>query len=378
MLYFLFRKKKILIPFAFLFLLCHFSSAQNIEEADTLSIPTLKTVHPGVFKVGVHISPPFVMKREGKFIGMAIDLWETIAKNQGLKYEYAEYDSSGELLSVAAKNEIDIAVSNLTITEDRALLVGFTQPWYQGGLRLMTRSHYDGGSKSIIRGLYNAGYFKLYGILALIVIVGGVIVTFVDRRFDPNFPKGWKKGLAEGFYDMMAITTEGKVEGHKNYFGWPGRIWQGLLMGFAMLIFATITSTVASVMTKIELQSQIQTLNDVGEQLVGVRDNREAEDFALDYNLNYKSYPDLTEAIEALKKKEVRVILGDGPVLRYYVKQHPNDEVKVVGGNITKDLYGFAVPLHSGLERPLTLAILAELDSGYVRELKKKYLLTNP
>ena len=72
-------------------------------------------------KVGVFISPPFVMAEENNtYSGMAIDLWKEVESELNVVSQYVNYNSLEKLLSAIQAKEIDIAVTNLTVTYDRA------------------------------------------------------------------------------------------------------------------------------------------------------------------------------------------------------------------------------------------------------------------
>lgn len=328
-------------------------------------------------RIGTYDSAPFVIYEKKRISGMAIELWENIANKYDLNYKYVEYPSTNDLIEATNKEEIDIAITNLTITEKRAQKVHFTQPWYQGGLRLMVNSRTQGGFKNLVRGLYDSGFIHAYSILLISIVLGTILITLFDRKFNPEYPKSWKDGLAEGFYSIMSIVTSGKSPNRKNYFGWLGRIWQGIWLVCGVTILAFVTSSVTSVMTTIQLHHQIENLKDIGQDPIGVHRNTEAEDYAKENNLNYKVYPNLTEAAKALQSNKVVAILGDDPILRYYIDNNADLKFKVVGRNITYDKYGFALPIQSALNRPVTLAILNAVDSGYIEELKLKYFGEN-
>ena len=71
---------------------------------------------PQPVKVGLYVSPPFVMEGDGGFSGMAVELWETIATDLDLRSDYRVLPALRELVQATASGEIDIAVTNLTIT----------------------------------------------------------------------------------------------------------------------------------------------------------------------------------------------------------------------------------------------------------------------
>ena len=174
--------------------------------------------------VGLYKSPPFVMIDEDrKPTGMAVDLWERMAEAPDLQTDYVYFDSFKDITTATAEGAVDVAVTNLTITQKRALTVNFTQPWFDAGMRIMVAEQQSGGAGALIRGLSSAGHLKTYGWMLLAIIFATFVVTLFDRRFDPNDPKRWRDGLAEGLYTTMSVATSGKPPSRSKLFGWFGR-----------------------------------------------------------------------------------------------------------------------------------------------------------
>ena len=323
--------------------------------------------------VGVYVSPPFVEDRgNGAHSGMAIELWETVAEQLGLTFHYTEYPTFGALVRATASGEVDAAITNLTITRDRAETIAFTQPWYDAGLRIMVPDQGGGGFRGVLNGLQDAGHLRAYAWLLSIIVLATIGLTLFDRRFDPDHPRRWRDGVAESFYHVMSIVTSGRIA-RKNLFGWVGRIWQGLWLAFGVAVVAYVTSTVTSVMTTLSLTNQITGLDDLNNQLVAVMSSSAQEEYARSVGLRVRGFGHLDEAVAALLEGEVAAIIDDAPVLEYYQHTHSDQPLEIVGRLFERQKYGFALPLGSPLTRPLTLAILAAIDADQVDELKSKY-----
>lgn len=324
--------------------------------------------------VGVYVNVPFVERGgDGTFSGMAVELWESLAESLGLTYRYVELESVRDLVNAAASGRIDVAVTNLTITEPRARRLDFTQPWYDGGNRIMVATDQEHGFATLVAGLRDAGFLKAYAWIAVVIVSATILLTLFDRRFDEGFPRRWRDGLAESFYTVMSVATSGKPPARKNLFGWIGRIWQGLWLVCGIAVLAYVTSTVTSVMTTLSLTNRITSLDDLTNQPVAVMTGTVQEEFVRNEGLRTRSYSGLDQAVTALLDGDVAAIIHDAPVLEYYAHTHHDQPVDVVGRLFEKDKYGFALPRESPLTRPLTLALLAALDSDKVEELQVKY-----
>lgn len=327
---------------------------------------------PEKLQVGLYISPPFVMQEEERFSGMAVDLWEGAAADLDLEFDYRTYPSPRELVEAAEKGAVDVAVTNLTITQGRAERIDLTHPWFDAGLRIMVDRNQSGGFLAVFRGLKDSGHLEGYLWLISVILLATLLFTLFDRRFDGGFPRRWRDGLAESFYSVMSIATSGNAT-RKNLFGWIGRILAGLWLVCGVAVVSYITASVTSVMTSISLTSQINGLRDLPGKTVGVFAGSAAQEFVMSHSIASREYKDIDEATEALQAGHIQAIVADAPVLAYYAHTHPDIPLLLVGRIFEPDKYGFGLPLHSELTRPLSVEIIGAYEGGRVAELREKY-----
>jgi polar amino acid transport system substrate-binding protein len=356
-------------------------SALSLALLLTLLLPQASTAQapqaPETLDVGLFVDPPFVIADGGRFSGMAVELWENIAAELELPYRYVELETVGDLVEATASGQVDVAVTNLTINRPRAQLIDFTQPWFDGGMRIMVGSERRHGFRSLIAGLGDAGFLRAYAWIALVVVGATVVLTLFDRRFDAGFPTRWRDGIAESFFSVMSIATTGKPPSRKNLFGWMGRIWQGVWLICGIAVLAFVTSSVTSVMTTLSLANQIHGVTDLAGKRVGVLSGSIEADYAQEQALQTRAYPGLADAVDGLLNGEVSAVIADAPVLEYHVHTHPDLPLQVVGPLFQPDKYGFAVPQQSPLRSLLTVELLGALASGEVDDLKTRYFGTH-
>lgn len=322
--------------------------------------------------VGIYVSRPFVTEQSARYDGMAIELWETVAKKLDLTTRYVSYPTIRELLAATRNGDVDAAVTNLTITRDRAAVVSYTQPWYDAGLRIMVPDEGTADFWSVINGLRNAGHLRAYAWLAFVIVLSTIALTFFDRRFDKDFPRKWREGIAESFHQVMSVATSGKTA-RKNLFGWKGRIWSALWMVCGVAVVAYLTSSVTSVMTAVSIEQGIDSLADLPGKTSGVFTGSTAEDYLSELGIAARSYPDIDAAIIALGQGRIDAIVADAPILEYHAHIHPEHKVAVVGNLFHPDKYGFAFPHDSDLTRDVTLQILDLQESGELERIRLKY-----
>jgi ABC-type amino acid transport substrate-binding protein len=327
--------------------------------------------------VGLYISPPFVVARDGTYSGMAIDIWQAVATRLHLASRYETYPTFRALIDATRRGEIDAAVTNLTITRDRAEVISFTQPWYDAGLRIMVPDEGSTGFWGVVAGLENAGHLRAYAWLLFVIATASLALTLFDRRFDPEFPKRWPEGLAESFYHVLSIATSGRTA-RKNLFGWKGRIWSGIWMVCGVAVIAYITSSVTSVMTAISIERQVNSLADLPGKTAGVFTGSVAESYINELRIASRSYPDIDAAVAGLQDGSIDAIVGDAPILEHHEHTHPDQKLSVVGKIFHPDKYGLSFPRDSDLVRPVTLQILDLREDGTIEKLRSKYFGSAP
>ena len=328
-------------------------------------------------RVALWVSPPFVMKTESGFGGFAVELWEYTASKLALRFEYTPVATLPELLRLVSTGETDIAVTSLTITHDRLQRMDFTQPWFDTGLRLMISEKRDVGFRHLVGKLKDGGHLRAYTWIAIAVLAATIVLTVVDRIFDPAFPRDWSRGLAESLYQVTSVVTSGRAP-HKPLFGAFGRVVAALWMVVGVAVVAYVVSSVTSVMTASTLTSQVTSTADLPGKTVGVLGGSVAEAFAIDAALSVQAFDSLDAAVDALVKKRVSAVIGDAPDLEYYDKTHPDLPITVVGAIFRPEKYGFALPLRSPLGRDVSRQIVAARESGFLARLRSKYFGNRP
>lgn len=110
---------------------------------------------------------PFEFKQDGKYTGFDIQLWEAIAKQAHLQYKLQPMDFNGIIPGLQTKS-IDAALAGITIREDRAKVVDFSDPYYESGLAILapenstikTAKDLDGKTVAVKTGTVGVDYMK--------------------------------------------------------------------------------------------------------------------------------------------------------------------------------------------------------------------------
>jgi polar amino acid transport system substrate-binding protein len=133
----MFSKSKLPLIFILLFLLA--GSAVNSHAADA---PVLKRVlESGQLRVGMSGNqPPMnVRSRTGAFIGLEVDLAKMMAEAMGVKLTMVPTPFP-QLLTALQSGEVDMVMSNMSITPKRTVDITFIGPYMLSGKSILTKS----------------------------------------------------------------------------------------------------------------------------------------------------------------------------------------------------------------------------------------------
>jgi polar amino acid transport system substrate-binding protein len=330
---------------------------------------------PAPLKVAVFIAPPFVMKSAAGYTGFGWELWQQIAADLKVAYDTQEAGSVAQLLQLVREKRVDIAVANLSITAPRFEVMDFTQPWFDAGLRIMIDEDRHASMGNLMTDMRRSGHLRIYAWLAVIIVLGTIVLTLIDRKYHPEFPGTWREGLAESFYHVMSVATSGSTT-HRNLFGAAGRLLGAVWLAFGVAVVAYVTSSITSVMTASQMTHQISSFGDLHGKHVGVMAGSVGETFSRTAMLDVQAFDTMEQAADALVQGRISAIVRDAPVLEWYDHAHPELPITVVGPVYNIEKYGFALPQNSPLTRPVSEAILRLQEKGGLDALRTRYFGT--
>lgn len=194
--------RTILLPT--LLLLCSAAFAQTKAPAPASSSSAPQTNN---LIVGVKVAPPFVIEKNDKYSGLAIDLWQEAAADHGWKYGYKQYDLDG-LLNAVQHDDVDVGLGAITATADREKRMDFTHTITSSGLGVAVRNQGGSGWLAVIQALASAAFLKVIGTLAVLLLIVGVLAWAFEHKRNPEQFGGSKSaGIFSGFWWAMVTMT---------------------------------------------------------------------------------------------------------------------------------------------------------------------------
>jgi ABC-type amino acid transport substrate-binding protein len=114
-----------------------------------------KDLRPAL-RVGVAPTyPPVIFESEGEIVGIEADLARLVAEKIGRRLVFVRYPFPG-LIGALERGDVDVIMSGLSITPERAMRVRFTEPYMQAGQLAIIRSQ-DAGRLGRIQWIRRTG-----------------------------------------------------------------------------------------------------------------------------------------------------------------------------------------------------------------------------
>lgn len=324
-------------------------------------------------KVAVAGSPPFITSTGEQPDGLAIRIWEELAKRAELDYELVPTESVPKALEMVRNDQASVAIGPISITADRARSVAFTQPYFEASLGLLSRRG-ESGLWQRVKPFFSRAFILGTAFLFTLLAIVGTLVWAVERATNSaEFPPG-AAGIGHGmWFAIVTMTTVGY--GDKSPKTTAGRILTSVWMLVATLSFSTLTAGIA---TALALSSIDAATLDRPELMMGQRaaviEGTTGATAAEAFQARLVTAPDLARAIELVSQGNADVVVFDYPALEYHLLKNPEPELVLSETRFSSQHYGFAVTQDSPLLFELDVALLKLRESGDLEEIEQVWL----
>jgi ABC-type amino acid transport substrate-binding protein len=318
--------------------------------------------------------PPFVIKSGDSFIGFSIELWDALAEELNVPYEFYEVETVTQQLEAVENNEADVAIAGITITEIREEFVDFTYPYFDSGLQILVLEHESSPLLNTVRAILSESFLQYLLVFLLLILVTAHIYWFFERR-NPQFPSGYRQGITQVLWwtTVTVIGYDDKPPGTRF-----GRFIAIIWMFAGIFLIANLTATLSAGATVRELRSSIRSISDLqGQRVVTVGGSTSANHLR-SQGIQFSEVTIIEEAYDALLQGKADAIVYDAPVLRYYVANAGNPDLELVGTLIETEKYGIALPTGSPYREPINRATLKLMEDGTYQELYERWFGANP
>lgn len=321
-------------------------------------------------------APPFVSVENGKPVGFSIDLWDAVAREAGLEYEFQVVNTVGQMIDGLKSRHADAAIAALSVTADREAQIDFSHPYMESGLQVLTSGARLGHHINIVSLLkiVTPQLIALLGLICLAMLAAAHLLWYFERKHNPKeFPESYANGVWEALWWTLSIVITGGCENIAPR-GVGGRIVGVLWMLTGIMLVSFLTASFATAMTVDTLSSEISGPGDLVGRTVGTVQGTAPEQWARQSGAQVHSYPTLEEACGALNSGEVKAVVYDAPMLNYLLSKWGKSKFRLVGPLFEKHDYAVGVQDGSPLRKRINVALLAVYEKGIVANLKRKWL----
>jgi ABC-type amino acid transport substrate-binding protein len=332
-----------------------------------------------ILRVGVMHEPPYATLNGNEEIGgFAVDLWEQIASDHKVQFEYHAYNDHLGLLRALDFNEVDIVINPIHVNEVRLRMFEVTQPFYVSSVGVATSSSDKSQVTMILRNFFSRDFLSLVLWIILTVLVFGVLLWFVEHNHNRmQFGPGWA-GLFDGlWWSAVTITTVGY--GDKAPKSKLGRAIAMLWMFLAIIIIAAFTGTVASTLTVKSLGADIEQFEELRNvNKLGCVHGSTSEDLLKKHKITiHRNYDSPEEALRGLANKDIQVLLHDRTIMNYLINElQLNRKVYLLPVNFNQQYRSFLLPKGSEDIDWVNPLLVRSINDPFWQEILKKYKLS--
>jgi polar amino acid transport system substrate-binding protein len=330
--------------------------------------------------VGIADCPPFVIMEGEQATGLAIFLWERVANELGLAWNYRHYPLGSllELLAQADPDKLpDVGISCTSVTAEREAVIDFSHSFFEThtAIAVQETSVWAAVKAFFANPLVVNVLLVVLGIAALI---GGVFFLLEHRINKKLFSSPTLAGrIIEPFIVGLMFVTNGPIRFYR-FKTLTGRVLATMLTLSSTLFIAAITAVFASSFTLHVLQSEIRTLEDLRDARVGALEASTSSIFLKEQNIPHETLPELELLLLALEAGELDAIVSDAAFLQFGIRlgqqQGRFQSLAVLPQELDAQNYAFILHQGSPMREGVNRALLNERVQRDWRDRLRQYL----
>jgi len=325
--------------------------------------------------VGVVVAPPaYIKKADNRWAGFSVEVWQAVAQNMGVDFEFREFKGTEFLLAALEKKEIDV-IPSIAVQDRFESIMDFSQSYLKSGLSIAVLAEgVDYRWMNVIKSVFSPQILKAVGLMFLMSLIVGIIVwSFEKQRNSEMFGDGNVKGIGHGiWWAMVTMTTVGYGDKSPKTMG--GRIAAIIWMIFSIVFIAAFTATITTQLTLTELRGKVHGFNDLYHARVGCVAGSEGFNFLSKKGVAAITYMSLQEGMSALVDKRIDAFVQDEKILQYQVKIEYPGRLQVLPETFDEYFVSIALQQNSPLRKPINQALLKLMKTESWTELLNRYI----
>jgi len=319
--------------------------------------------------IGTIEREPFSYQENGEWTGFSVDLWSHIAKEIDVEYDFKEYKSFSELLSLTQNKDVDASVANISITLEREKRMDFSQPIFDSGLNIMTAKVWTELWVFDNYFLSNPKKTLLYITLFIVVVAHAFWILNVVL---------WNIRVFDYFPDIFIVFWEMITQ----YIGrYGGRILFISIIWVSIFCVSYYTQKVTIVFAEYEDRVNTSDLSQyknvsklkIWKTKVWVTNSSTSQGYLKRKGLDTIWFDSFDTMVWELLSGKIEVIVHDDPLLRYIVSKDEKQRFGITAKTFNPEKFGIAFPEKSEMREKIDRTILKLRENWEYKKIYDKY-----
>lgn len=321
--------------------------------------------------IGITPTPPFINAENGKYSGLSITSWNLVNEKLQTDFEYRVYPSLIELLEAVEKNEVDLSINPITVTDQRMRRIDFSQPYFISYTGIAQKR--ETSNWRYLANILSWNFLSAIFILIAVIFIFGFLVWIFERKRNKEQFGGGVKGMFQGFWwSAVTMTTVGY--GDKAPVTLGGRIIGFIWMFMAIIMISSLTAGIASSLTVQNISDEIHSVQDLNRFDVVTVTGSSAQELLDQYNIRNDEVLNAREGIQEILDRDFSLFVYDEPILKYEIgRRELNDELEVLQQTLKRDYYSYSFPKGSPLIDRIDPLLVSTLKSMEWNQLIREY-----
>jgi len=326
--------------------------------------------------VGIDPIPPFALRtEEGQWHGISWAIWHLAASRLGWRYEIKLMPLE-QIIPALLAGEIDVAATAYGITGKREAKVDFSVPYYFSSFGVATAKPRGVHAwMAYLKEVFSSYLLKPVLFLTAILLFVSMLFWLCERRkASGKNDSGFFKGIGNAFLlSSETMTTVGYGENVPKTK--MGRTLACIWMFVSIILVTSLTASVTSSLTTIQLRKTLYDLDDLHHIKVGclAPPSRSALYLARQ-GIKHQSFDSVQGALKALSQRKLDAVVYDFSTLQYLVHEDYRDELTVLSRTFNPKFLALPLPPDSPLRRPLNKAIMEVMETPVWHRILVSYI----
>ncbi|AHE68142.1 substrate-binding periplasmic protein [Legionella oakridgensis] len=263
-------------------------------------------------QVGIVLDPPFVMENQGKYSGISIAIWETVAKAAKLNFEYQLFANEMAVIQAYKNKNIDVIVSPIPVTFNLIKSLSFSRPYFINTIGIISANKLPRISAVFKTLIHTIMPFLL--VFLIVTVLFGLIMAIFEYYW---YKKNWFEHFLYAFLNSLSALFS------LNYIFYPKSklmlffsiLWLLMGLSFISMFSATVTSTMLIAHTNIGLNTE--AINEETNKHIAIRKFSPLIDIFKENKIQITYITTLEEGLNLLENKQVDSVIANYASIKY-------------------------------------------------------------